>query len=51
VLYDYAPGDNEYLDIKCGDILKILKDDDVGWWEAELNGKRGYVPRDYVEIM
>jgi len=48
-LYDYpGQGDNE-LSFKAGDIITILQKDPVGWWEGELNGRRGWVPANYVQ--
>ena len=46
-LYDYEAGEVGYLDIKQGDIVKLLKQDGE-WWEAELNGKNGLIPSNFV---
>ena len=49
-LYD-APGNEAQgeLAFKAGDTIYILKDEEGGWFEGELNGKRGFVPGTYVE--
>jgi hypothetical protein len=49
-LFD-APGNEAQgeLAFRTGDIIYIVKDEEGGWYEGELNGKRGYVPGTYVE--
>jgi myosin-1 len=48
-LYDYvAAGDNE-LSFRAGDLITIIQRDPVGWWEGELNGRRGWIPANYVQ--
>jgi len=37
------------LSFQAGDIIEVLKKDPGGWWEGELNGKRGWVPHNYVQ--
>ncbi|XP_071788422.1 proline-serine-threonine phosphatase-interacting protein 1-like [Asterias amurensis] len=46
--FDYEAQGDEELDIKAGDILIIVNRDDDTWWYAEINGKRGHVPADYL---
>ena len=48
-LYDYQATCETELSFKEGDILNISEKDDSGWWFAELNGKTGFVPQNYVE--
>lgn len=51
VLYDIAPaGDNE-LALNAGDIVVILEKSNPDWWEAEHDGRTGFVPSTYVEIL
>jgi hypothetical protein len=50
-LYDYVATCETELSFKEGDILNISEKDDSGWWFAELNGKTGFVPQNYVEEM
>jgi hypothetical protein len=49
-LYDCAGNEaQQELAFKTGDIIFIVKDEEGGWYEGELRGKRGYVPGTYVE--
>jgi len=51
-LYDYnpTPDTNDRLAFKEGEVLYLvnMKSKD-GWWRAEINGKSGKVPSNYVE--
>lgn len=42
-------GQGEELSFSRGDALTILNRDDPNWWLAEHNGRRGYVPRQFVQ--
>ncbi|XP_008553821.1 protein nervous wreck isoform X2 [Microplitis demolitor] len=52
-LYDYDATCDEELTFLEGDVLKIIKtephDVDDGWWEGELQGRRGLFPSLVVE--
>jgi len=48
---DFEPGDNRELGFKCGDIIRILAQDPNGWWSGELNGRMGFVPSTYLELV
>lgn len=37
------------LDINEGDIVAVIEVNDNGWWTAERNGQRGFVPGSYLE--
>jgi len=57
-LYDHLPQEDDpdvdYLQFKKGERILIIEegeDDDDGWWEGELNGKAGYFPRDFVQVL
>jgi len=39
------------LSFKKGDLVVISQQYDNGWWAGELNGKIGYVPATYIEIV
>ncbi|XP_012368893.1 growth factor receptor-bound protein 2-like isoform X2 [Octodon degus] len=45
-----ATADDE-LSFKKGDILKVLNEEcDQNWYKAELNGKDGFIPKNYIEM-
>jgi len=50
-LYDYVAPEgpaNKKLSFKAGDNLLVLQQDKSGWWLAELNKQRGWVPSSYL---
>jgi len=49
-LYDYNAQDTKDLSFKEGDYIRLIdKSNPSGWWEGELNGKRGLFPSTFVE--
>lgn len=49
-LFDYpGDGDPNQLPFAAGDMITIIQKDPAGWWEGELNGRRGWIPANYVE--
>jgi len=48
-LYDYDAQTDDELSFKEGDTIVIIQKDPGGWWEGEMNGKRGWVPANYVQ--
>eukprot|EP01095_Lingulamoeba_sp_RSL-Kostka_P016320 TRINITY_DN7945_c5_g1_i1.p1 TRINITY_DN7945_c5_g1~~TRINITY_DN7945_c5_g1_i1.p1 ORF type:complete len:525 (+),score=159.93 TRINITY_DN7945_c5_g1_i1:161-1735(+) len=49
-LYDFSTSNKEELSFLEGDILIILDKSKPGWWKAELNGKRGLIPNNYIQL-
>jgi len=39
------------LSLKQDDVVTILEFTDAEWWKAELNGKVGHVPANYVRLL
>ncbi|XP_034396099.1 GRB2-related adapter protein 2a [Cyclopterus lumpus] len=47
--YDFTATGADDLSFKKGDVLKILSPQD-DWYEAEMNGQKGFVPQNYIEM-
>jgi len=48
-LFAFSASSDAELSFQPGDVLSIISQDG-GWWTAELNGRRGFVPSNYVEL-
>ncbi|OCT94177.1 hypothetical protein XELAEV_18011843mg [Xenopus laevis] len=53
VLFPYEAMNEDELAIREGDIVSVLNKEcvDVGWWEGELNGKKGVFPDNFVKLL
>eukprot|EP00051_Salpingoeca_urceolata_P013952 m.176761 g.176761 ORF g.176761 m.176761 type:complete len:559 (-) comp17952_c3_seq2:882-2558(-) len=51
VSFDYAAEKDDELTVKEGDIIENVNQQDGGWWEGDFNGKRGWFPDNFVEVM
>ncbi|CAD5112613.1 DgyrCDS1826 [Dimorphilus gyrociliatus] len=49
VTYEYKAEKEDELSIKVGDIVDVLKQEEEGWWEGELNGQKGVFPSNFAE--
>ena len=49
-LYDFNAQDSGELGFKIGDVV-IVHSQNGEWWESEMNGKRGLIPSNYVQII
>ncbi|VDM17729.1 unnamed protein product [Hydatigera taeniaeformis] len=50
-LFDYDRQHFDELSFKTGDMIKVLKEIEGGWWHGELNGTQGWFPSNYVRKM
>lgn len=46
-LVDYNPGQSDLLAFQKGDVARVIKKTDHGWWFVGLNGIEGWVPMIY----
>ncbi|XP_058041815.1 SH3 domain-containing kinase-binding protein 1 isoform X5 [Ahaetulla prasina] len=53
VIFPYEAQNEDELTIKEGDIVTLVNKDciDAGWWEGELNGKKGVFPDNFVKLL
>ncbi|XP_076846147.1 GRB2 related adaptor protein b [Brachyhypopomus gauderio] len=50
-LYSFRATECDELSFQRGDILRVTNmDDDPNWYTAELLGRRGYVPKNYINV-
>lgn len=48
--FDYEGQQDDELSLSVGDIIVNIRRDDGGWWEGELNGRRGLFPDNFVRV-
>ncbi|XP_061094256.1 SH3 domain-containing kinase-binding protein 1 isoform X1 [Conger conger] len=48
VEFDYKAQHDDELTISVGDIISNIRKDDGGWWEGEVDGRRGLFPDNFV---
>nr|XP_022293722.1 SH3 domain-containing kinase-binding protein 1-like isoform X11 [Crassostrea virginica] len=51
VEFDYDAEQEDELTIKVGDVIKNVQMSEGGWWEGELNGKKGMFPDNFVKVI
>ncbi|XP_061116210.1 SH3 domain-containing protein 21 [Conger conger] len=53
VMFDYTGVAEDELSMKKGEIITIISKDseDEGWWEGEVNGRRGFFPDNFVMVI
>ncbi|XP_036828210.1 GRB2 related adaptor protein a isoform X1 [Oncorhynchus mykiss] len=50
-LYSFRATEGDELSFNKGDVLKVINmEDDPNWYTAELNNKKGYVPKNYINL-
>jgi len=47
--FDYDAQTDDELSFKEGDQINVVTKDPGGWWEGELDGRRGWIPANYVK--
>ncbi|XP_016094600.1 SH3 domain-containing kinase-binding protein 1-like isoform X5 [Sinocyclocheilus grahami] len=52
-MFDYTAVTEDELNLKKGDVIAIINKttEDEGWWEGELNGRRGFFPDNFVLVI
>ena len=53
VEYDYKSSNDDELNLKKGDVIRVLSKDseDPGWWLGEVDGKKGVFPDNFVSLL
>jgi len=51
VLFDYDAEQEDELSLKVGEIVHNVDCHDGGWWEGEVNGRKGMFPENFVEVI
>ncbi|KAF9003733.1 ras GEF [Hymenopellis radicata] len=51
-MHDYTPTQQNAtcLSFRAGQVIHVLNRDNSGWWDGELEGRRGWFPSNYVNI-
>ncbi|KAG0206379.1 hypothetical protein BGX28_002142 [Mortierella sp. GBA30] len=50
-MYDYESEDPTNLTFKKDDIIQVLAQLDSGWWAGHCEGRQGWFPSNYVEVL
>ncbi len=48
--YEYVSQEEDELTIHPGDVIYNVQKLEGGWWEGELNGKKGVFPDNFVKV-
>lgn len=49
VIFSYNHHHDDELNLKVGDIISVVGEEEEGWWRGILNGKEGVFPSNFVE--
>ncbi|KAJ7288207.1 ras guanine nucleotide exchange factor domain-containing protein [Mycena rebaudengoi] len=51
-MHDYSPQHQNAtcLSFRAGQVIHVLNRDSSGWWDGELEGRRGWFPSNYVSV-
>ncbi|KAG9041746.1 hypothetical protein FS837_011814 [Tulasnella sp. UAMH 9824] len=49
-MHDFSPqpGNATCLRFRAGEVIHVLNRDPTGWWDGELDGRRGWFPSNYI---
>ena len=47
----YTDADGDALSFDKGDTMEVLEQDDGGWWLVNVNGKTGWAPSNYLQLV
>ncbi|KAG7276832.1 hypothetical protein CRUP_008782 [Coryphaenoides rupestris] len=51
-LFSYTASEAGEISVRKGDVIKVTDmEDDSHWFTAEVQGKRGYVPENYISLL
>ncbi|KAM9857123.1 GRB2-related adapter protein-like [Aulostomus maculatus] len=51
-LFSFAASESDEISFQKGDVIKVTEmEDDACWFTAEIQGKRGYVPENYISLL
>ena len=46
----YVGTDEGELSIEVGDVIRVTRKDDSGWWEGECRGRVGWFPSNFCQV-
>jgi hypothetical protein len=50
-LHDYTSDSPTNLSFRAGDVIYVLMQQDSGWWDGVLDGRRGWFPSNYCRVL
>lgn len=50
VEFDYQAQHDDELTISVGEVITNIRKEDGGWWEGQINGRRGLFPDNFVRV-
>lgn len=49
MVFSYNQDHEDELNLKVGDVINIIGEEEEGWWRGVLHGKEGVFPSNFVE--
>ena len=50
-MYDFDSEDSTNLTFKKDDVIQVLAQLESGWWAGHCQGRQGWFPSNYVQVM